>query len=302
MQEQDRIITIRTISELHRLYGCDKPRHPLVSVLDLTTIRHDVFEPDVPFQMAFYVIACKRFKGDIGYGRSHYDFEEGAMMFTAPNQVVRSGEDIRMEEGWALFFHPDLINATDLGRKMQQYSFFLYDVSEALHISQEEKQTLWDCVEKIKKEYMQNIDHHTQGLMVSNIELLLNYCNRFYDRQFITRRKTNNDLVQKFESLLTGFFTQEVLLREGLPDVKYFATQLHLSPDYLSDVLRKYTGKTTQEHIHLQLTEKAKSLLWGTQKSISEIAYELGFTHPSHFNKIFKSKTGVSPKEYRNAN
>ncbi len=205
-----------------------------------------------------------------------------------------------MEEGWALFFHPDLLHGTDLEKKLHQYSFFHYEANEALHISEEEKALLWDCVKKIEREYSLNVDKHTVALIASNIELLLNYCTRFYDRQFITRTKTNADIVQKFESLLNDYFAKESLADNGLPDVKHFASRLHLSPNYLSDLLSRHTGKTTQEHIHLQLVEKAKSLLWSTNKSISEIAYDLGFEYPSHFTKIFKAKTGQAPKEFRN--
>ncbi|WP_233259758.1 AraC family transcriptional regulator [Chitinophaga sp. S165] len=299
MEKKEKIIPIKTISALHRYYQCGSPKHPLVSVMDLQTIPHDQFEPGVFYKMSFYVIACKRFKGEITYGRSKYDFEEGSMMFTAPDQVVSSGPAVEMEEGWALFFHPDLLSGTELERKMSSYSFFRYEANEALHISEEENLILKDCIEKIKREYSLNIDKHTQGLIVSNIELLLNYCNRFYDRQFITRAKANNDIVSRFERLLADYFSQGSLIESGLPDVKYFSSRLHLSPNYLSDLLSKHTGKTTQEHIHLQLVEKAKSLLWETSKSISEIAYDLGFEHPSHFTKIFKTKTGKSPKEYR---
>lgn len=293
-------ITIKTISALHRHYQCGNPKHPLISVMDLKSIPHDGFETDVLYRMSFYVMACKRFKGEIMYGRSKYDFEEGSMMFIAPDQIVSSGPEVEMEEGWALFFHPDLLSGTDLERKMSSYSFFRYEAKEALHISEEEKLILKDCIEKIKREYSLNIDKHTQGPIASNIELLLNYCNRFYDRQFITRVKVNNDIVGKFERLLSEYFSGNSLMETGLPDVKYFASRLHLSPNYLSDLLNKHTGKTTQEHIHLQLVEKAKSFLWDTSKSISEIAYDLGSEHPSHFTKVFKAKTGKSPKEYRN--
>jgi len=301
MEKKEKITTIKTISALHKLYECGTPKHPLVSVVDLKAMRHDVFEPGTPYQMAFYVIACKRFKGEIQYGRSRYDFEEGTMMFTSPLQVVSAGPDIEMEEGWALFIHPDLLHGTDLDKKMHQYTFFHYEANEALHISDEENAVLKDCVKKIEREYSLNIDKHTVALIASNVELLLNYCTRFYDRQFITRTKANADIVQKFETLLNDYFTKESLTTAGLPDVKYFASRLHLSPNYLSDLLSKHTGKTTQEHIHLQLVERAKTLLWSTTKSISEIAYDLGFEYPSHFTKLFKAKTGHPPKEFRNA-
>jgi AraC-like DNA-binding protein len=270
-------------------------------VVDLKTMRHDVFEPGACFRMAFYVIACKRFKGEIQYGRSKYDFEEGTMMFTSPLQVVSAGPGVAMEEGWALFFHPDLLHGTDLEKKIRRYTFFSYEANEALHVSEEENAILWDCVKKIEREYSQNIDKHTVALIASNIELLLNYCTRFYDRQFITRTKVNADIVQKFERLLSDYFSAESQAETGMPDVNYFASRLNLSSNYLSDLLSRYTGKSTQEHIHLQLVERAKSLLWSTNKSISEIAYDLGFEYPSHFTKIFKAKTGHAPKEFRNA-
>jgi len=224
------------------------------------------------------------------------------LVFMAPNQVITYSPDLQIEEGWALYFHPDLIHSSSLGKNISSYTFFNYDLNEALHISEDEKSIINDCIAKIEKEYSQNIDQHTQGLIVSNLELLLNYCSRFYGRQFYTREKVSNDVVQKFEKLLKAYFSKDTLIDVGLPDVKYFAANLSLSPNYLSDLLNKYTGKSTQEHIHLQLIEKAKVLLWSTEKSISEIAFNLGFEHPSHFNKLFKSKTGTSPSGYRQLN
>jgi len=223
-------------------------------------------------------------------------------MFSAPGQVIGASPDVKVDEGWALFFHPDLLHGTSLGKKMHEYSFFHYEVNEALHISEEEAKVIKDCVEMIAREYASAIDKHTQGVIVSNIELLLNYCNRFYDRQFYTRAKVNADVVQRFEALLKDYFSRGELIETGLPSVAHFASKLNLSANYLSDLLQKFTGKSTLEHIHLELVEKAKSLLWGTERSISEIAYELGFEHPSHFTKIFKAKTGKSPREYRNLN
>jgi AraC-like DNA-binding protein len=207
-----------------------------------------------------------------------------------------------VDEGWALFVHRDLFHGTDLGRKIHQYSFFNYEVNEALHISEDEHLILKDCTGKIQKEYSQNIDKHTQGLIVSNIELLLNYCNRFYDRQFYTRAKLNTDVIQQFEKLLKDYFSQDTLIESGLPNVTWFASRLNLSPNYLSDLLQKFTGKSTLEHIHLEVIDRARTLLWSTGASISEIAYQLGFEHPSHFTKIFKTKTGKSPSAYRHLN
>jgi AraC family transcriptional regulator, transcriptional activator of pobA len=289
------LITVNSIQELHDLFECGAPVHPLVSLIDYTAMRHDVIPYGSAYQSGLYTIACKRLSGNLRYGRSYYDFSAGSMMFIAPHQILAAEPDVKIEGGWELFFHPDLVSAM----KMDSYSFFRYDTNEALHISEEERNILTDIANSIKREYTQRIDKHTQGLIVNNIELMLNNCNRFYDRQFITRAKVNNDIVQRFEQLLKEYFAQDTLIEQGLPDVKHFASSLHLSPNYLSDVLNKYTGKTTQEYIHLALTDKAKSLLWNTNKPISEIAYELGFEHPSHFNKIFKTRTGVTPSAYR---
>lgn len=237
----------------------------------------------------------------MNYGRSFYDFDEGSLMFTAPNQIISPSQELHVREGWGVFFHPDLLNGSALARKIHNYSFFNYDAHEALHISDDEKMLLLDCVTKIKREYSQNVDRHTQGLIVDNLQLLLNYCDRFYDRQFLTREKVSHDLVGKFETLLIDFFSKDSLIESGLPDVKYFSSLLNLSPYYLSDLLNKYTGKTTLEHIHLQLIDKAKTLLLGTNDSVSEVAYNLGFEHPSHFTKLFKNRTGLAPKEFRSS-
>ncbi|UPK67009.1 helix-turn-helix domain-containing protein [Chitinophaga filiformis] len=295
-----KVVKVRTISELHRLYNCGAPKHPLVSVIDLMSIDHNVLDPGVGYQMDLYLVSCKRFKGEIMYGRSPYDFEEGSVMFTSPGQVLSVAQEVKMAEGWALFFHPDLINGSSLGRLIHQYSFFLYDLNEALHVSEEEKAILYDSVSKIERECAGRIDKHTQHLIVSNIELLLSYCERFYDRQFLTRQKVNNDIVQQFEFLLNEYFTRDILQQDGLPDVKYFASKLNLSAKYLADLLQKFTGKSTQEHIHLRLVQEAKNLLWGTNRSISEISYNLGFEHASHFSRLFKTKTGLTPGEFRN--
>ena len=292
-------IDLASITDLHDLVQFPRPRHPLISVIDHTDFYAKRPKGKSLFRFGFYTISCKKFEGLLYYGKSQYDFREGSLLFTAPDQVIGSGPDIKVDEGWALFIHPDLVHGTSLGKKMHQYSFFNYEVNEALHISEEESRIIRDCVDMIAREYMQSIDKHTQSVIVSNIELLLNYCNRFYDRQFYTRAKVNADVVQRFETVLKDYFSQSALTETGLPAVTYFAEKLNLSPNYLSDLLQKFTGKSTLEHIHLELVEKAKSLLWGTESSISEIAYELGFEYPSHFTKIFKAKTGKSPSEYR---
>ncbi len=299
---QQRYIDVKTISEIHELWGCGRPRHPLVTVIDLTKYQFRGARSGSVYRLDFYTIFCKKFHGVLGYGRSYYDFSEGSLMFTAPGQATTPVTAPHVEEGWALFFHPDLIHHSQLGKNIGQYSFFNYESNEALHVSEEEKLSLLDCVIKIEQECGQQIDKHTQTLIQNNIEMLLNYCSRFYDRQFYTRERVNTDVVQAFEKLLKDHFAQDSLINSGLPGVKSFAEQLHLSPNYLSDLLQKFTGKTTQEHIHLQLIDKAKSLLWSTGMSVSEIAYTLGFENPPHFTRLFKQKTGYSPSGYRNLN
>ena len=296
------IIDIESISDLHNLVQRPQPRHPLISVVDHTDFYAARPKDDSLYRFGFYTISCKKFEGLLYYGKSQYDFREGSLMFTAPGQIIGAGPNCKVDEGWALFIHPDLLHGSALGKKVHQYSFFHYEVNEALHISEEEDKTIKGCVDNIAREYMQTIDKHTQEVIVSSLELLLNYCNRFYDRQFYTRAKVNSDVVQRFEALLKDYFSQSTLVDAGLPPVTYFASKLNLSPNYLSDLLQKSTGKSTVEHIHLELVERAKSLLWGTEGSISEIAYELGFEHPSHFTKLFKAKTGKSPSEYRHLN
>ncbi|WP_240377632.1 helix-turn-helix domain-containing protein [Arachidicoccus soli] len=299
---QEKYIDVHTISEIHELWGCGKPRHPLVTVIDLMKYHFRGSRNGLRYRLGFYTIFCKKFSGVLGYGRSYYDFSEGSLMFTAPGQATTPVSAPSLEEGRALFFHPDLIHHCPLGQKMGQYSFFNYKSNEALHVLEEEKFALFDCIKKIEQECSQNVDKHTQTLIQNNIEMLLNYCSRFYDRQFYTREKVNTDVVQAFEKLLKAHFAQDTLIHIGLPGVKTFAEQLHLSPNYLSDLLQKFTGKTTQEHIHLQLIDKAKTLLWSTSMAVSEIAYTLGFENPPHFTRLFKQKTGYSPSEFRNLN
>jgi AraC-like DNA-binding protein len=298
----EKFIDIESISDMHRLMQYAPPKHPLVSLVDHTDFYALRPRTEATYRFGFYTISCKEFEGVLHYGRGNYDFDKGSLMFTAPGQTISSGSGVTVDEGWALFIHPDLLYGTDLGRKIHQYSFFNYEVNEALHISADEDLILKDCTAKIQREYTQNIDKHTQGLIVSNIELLLNYCNRFYDRQFYTRAKVNTDVVQRFEKLLKDYFSQDSLIEMGLPQVSVFASGLNLSPNYLSDLLQKFTGKTTLEHIHLEVVDRAKSMLWGTDASISEIAYQLGFEHPSHFTKLFKAKTGMAPSDFRGLN
>jgi len=303
MQKPDLFHHFESISELSRFLQAPEPAHPLVSVIadhtDFYALRprkHTVY------RFGFYTISCKQLDGRLKYGRGHYDFSGGSLLFTAPEQQIAAGPEVSVDKGWALFIHPDLLYGTPLAKRMQDYHFFHYEVNEALHVSDEEKSLLRDCLDKIERECRQGVDRHTQRLLVSNIELLLNYCDRFYDRQFYTRAKVNADVVQRFEQLLKAYFAQDTLIDSGLPSVGYFAEKLHLSSNYLADLLQKFTGKTTIEHIHLEMIDRAKDLLWGTEETVSEIAYRLGFEHPSHFARVFRAKTGHSPSGYRQLN
>ncbi|MGB0868207.1 MAG: helix-turn-helix domain-containing protein [Flavobacteriales bacterium] len=296
------LFQIKSISQLHKIIGQKPPKHPSISFIKFSDM---AFSSQMNFEGAstdFYIISLKMSSGKLKYGRQNYDFEEGTLTFSAPNQVLYPSHlisDVYNDDGWSLFFSPDLLHGTDLGQKIDQYKFFSYDVNEALHISDIEKQKLLECVLNIVDEYSQNIDQHTQGLIASNLELLLNYCKRFYDRQFFTRKPQNSNIINKIESLLQAYFESDSPMLEGLPTVKYCAEKVHLSPNYLSDLLRIETGKTTKEHIDYFLIKKAKHLLLKRELSVSEIAYELGFEHPKSFSKLFKKRTGFSPSEFK---
>jgi len=300
------IIRVKTISEVHELLGLEKPKHPLVSVLhhqDSKWQEHHYANERVSLDM--YQVTLKMCSpGSFEYGRNSYDFREGTMIFTGPGQVftiheMREGD---AADGWTLLFHPDLIRKSELGKSIDDYSFFSYDVHEALHLSDDEKKTIQELVSKIEKEYQQNIDKHSQKLIISNIQLILDYCTRYYDRQFYVRTNLNKDVVTRFEQLLKSYFNEEKPVEGGIPTVRYCGTEMGMSPNYLSDLLKKETGRNAQEHIHYFVIDKAKTRLLNSTESISQIAYSLGFEYPQHFSKIFKAKTGMSPAEYRNVN
>ena len=292
---------IKSIAQLLAFFHYEKPVHPLIAVVDLAKVDRSHRKPDAAYRLDLYSIACKKIQGSFKYGRTDYDFSEGSLMFTAPNQVLSPGIENKVE-GWAIYIHPDFLHGSSKGRQLTGYTFFGYDTHECLHISDAEEKVLKDCLANIVREISMNLDTHSHNLILTNLELLLSYCSRFYDRQFLTRVKVSNEIVEKFDRLLTDYFSQSTLIESGLPDVKYFASQLNLSPNYLTDLLTKYTGKSTYEHIQLRLIDKAKQLLWSTNSPISAIAYDLGFGHPSHFTKLFKNKTGYAPKMYRNLN
>ena len=242
--------------------------------------------------------------GELKYGRNHYDYQEGTLVFIAPGQVMGVQPKVKTFEpkGWALLFHPDLIKGTSLGKHIQHYSFFSYDVNEALHLSEKERQIVLDCFSKIQYELEQSIDKHSKTLIASNIELFLNYCIRFYDRQFITRDNAHNGILERFEHLLNEYYLSDKPKNSGLPSVAYCAGELNLSSNYFGDVIKKETGKSAQEYIQTKVIDVAKERIFTIDKSISEVAYELGFSYPQHFTRLFKQKVGISPTSYRNLN
>ncbi|PWS27536.1 AraC family transcriptional regulator [Pedobacter yonginense] len=276
--------------------------HPLVNIVDLS--KADKRE-NRKSNYGFYAVFLKEIKcGDLHYGCNYYDYEEGTLVFVGPGQIIgveNSGE-MYQPKGSALVFHQDLIKGTSLGRHIADYNFFSYQVHEALHLSESERKLIYDCYEKIRQELGRSIDKHSRTLIVSNIELLLNYCVRFYDRQFITRENANKGVLQKFEELLNGYFSSEKPREIGLPSVAYCANQLNLSANYFGDLIKKETGKSAQEYIQLKLMDIAKEKMFDTSKSVSEIAYELGFKYPQHFSRSFKQHVGYSPNEYRSLN
>lgn len=294
------ITRINTITEYNNLVGVET-LHPLVSIVD--------FAKSEPFcffrrQMGVYAIFLKDAKcGNMTYGCSTYDYEEGTLIFIAPGQVYGVESETKQQGvGKALIFHPDLIHGTSLGRNIKEYTFFSYEVNEALHLSTRERAIVNDCFEKIGYELEHAIDNHSKTLIVSYIELFLNYCKRFYERQFITRSHVNKDVLTRFEKVVEEYFSSELPIESGLPSVKYCAEKLFLSPNYLGDLLKKETGKSAQEHIQLKLIDAAKEKIYDTSKSISDIAYELGFKYPQHFTRMFKKEVGMSPNEFRNLN
>ncbi|GAB5563372.1 MAG: helix-turn-helix domain-containing protein [Winogradskyella sp.] len=299
------IINIKSITEFTNILELPPPKHPLVSVFNLKDLPHIVDYNDIRYTSDLFMISLKDgITGTINYGRNSYDFSDGTMIFMKPNQVMSGAkEEIDPNsKGWILMFHPDLIRKSELGKTISSYGFFDYEVHEALHLSEEEQQTITELIRKIEKEYSQNIDKHSQKLIISNIELILDYCMRYYDRQFYVRTNLNQDHVSEFEQLLKEYFTSDKPSELGLPTVKYCGEQLNMSPNYLSDLLKKETGKNAKDHIYAFVVNKAKTNLLGTTHSVSEIAYNLGFDYPQHFSKLFKSKTGVTPVQYRSQN
>ncbi|WP_449387715.1 helix-turn-helix domain-containing protein [Chryseobacterium lineare] len=300
MQTPSDIHHIKSISQLIRLLELPAPLHPLIALVDYGNVPMEIFPKGQKVSLDFYKISFKStFKGQIKYGQGYYDFEEGGLAFLKPKQIVFSPEEIESYEGFALYFHPDFIRNYPLGKTINQYGFFSYDVSEALFLSAKEKEIVANLFATIANELSNNIDGFSQDVLVSQLELLLNYSNRFYNRQFITRKAINHDIITSLDKLLNKYFEEENSLKNGLPSVKYISTELKLSQRYLSDMLGSLTGLNTQQYIQNAIIEKAKEKLSTTNLSVSEIAYGLGFEHSQSFSKLFKAKTDVSPLEFR---
>lgn len=297
------ITRIRTITEYHRSVGLPPPEHPLVSLIDYAQVKHESKESTISLVLDFYSIAMKRnIGGKMRYGQQEYDFDEGVMSFIAPGQVFRIELDPNApsnRSGYLLQVHPDFLWNTPLASTIRHYEYFGYAVNEALFLSDKEEKLITDIFLHIRQEYHSNIDRFSQDVIIAQLELLLKYADRFYHRQFLTRKIGNHRLLSRLEQLLDDYFRSDKLLTKGLPVVQEIAAELHTSPNYLSNLLKVLTGQSTQQHIHNKLIEKAKEQLSTTNKTVSEIAYELGFEHSQSFSKLFKSKTKLSPLAFR---
>lgn len=297
----DNLRRFETVSD-YNAFNNKETLHPLVSVIDMSKAN-----PRQASNMYFgiYTVFLKEVKcGDLRYGKNTYDYQEGTLVFIAPGQVVSVGStgEFYQPKGYALVFHPDLIHGTSLGKHIQEYTFFGYQSNEALHVSEREKKIVLDCFSKIEYELERAIDNHSKRLIVSNIEMLLNYCVRFYDRQFITRDNVHQGILERFEHLLNEYFQSDKPQTIGLPSVAQCAGELNLSPGYFGDLIKKETGKTAQEYIQAKLIDVAKEKIFDLNKSVSQIANELGFKYPQHFTRLFKQRVGHSPNEYRRLN
>lgn len=295
---------IRSISEFHKVRDLSKPEHPLVSLVDYRNIHHSPENNRISWIQDFYTIGLKRnVQGKFRYGQQEYDFDEGLMSFIGPGQVfsieVIRGKEPEQHSGWLLLIHPDFFWNTSLAKTIKKYDFFGYAVHESLFLSEKEEAVIGGVMRNIEQEYHSNIDKFSQGIIISQIELLLNYADRFYHRQFITRKISSHKTLEQLEEILDAYFDSNDLIVKGLPTVLDISDKLHVSPNYLSSLLKTHTGQSTQQHIHNKLIEKAKEELSTSQLSVSEIAYALGFEHPQSFSKLFKSKTNLSPLQFR---
>ncbi|MCE7042467.1 AraC family transcriptional regulator [Dyadobacter sp. CY312] len=289
-----------SISELQRALGLPKPLHPLVSLVNYADITTPADELPTVLLLDFFKISYKtKLTGKVKYGQHYYDFDEGGISFVSPNQIIAAAEDEKDYAGYTLLIHPDFLRNYPLAKTIQKYGFFSYSASEALYLSEKEKVTISQVFEHILQELNGSIDDFSQDVIISHVEVLLNYSNRFYKRQFITRKAANHDVLTRLEDLLNQYFNDKESLMQGLPTVQYLANKLNLSPRYLSDLLRVHTGQNTQQFIHEKLIEKAKEYLASDNLSVADVAYQLGFEHPQSFNKIFKKKTNLTPVEFK---
>lgn len=297
-------IRTKSIHSIHESMDLGKPKHPLITVIDAS-------QTEVPKERVgskvigeCYMVALKDGNCGIDYGRNAFDFDKGVLVFTAPGQAYTFTREVKKGEvhGWIMYFHPDLIRNTHLESIIDDYSFFNYDVYEALHLSEDEERVVNDCMRNIKHEYEQRIDNHSQRVIVSSLELLLNYARRYYERQFNTRTNHSTDIAAQFERELKNYYKTRQANELGMPSIQRFAESAHLSQHYFSDLIKKSTGRSPKDHINDFVIEQAKSLLMGTEQSVSEIAYDLGFNYPHYFTRLFKSKTGQTPVEYRSLN
>ncbi len=299
-KEEDNLHKFESLSDLHRVLGLPKPLHPMISLVN--NMDNQVALDQLPHShiLNYYKISYKtNLSGRVKYGQGYYDFDEGGLLFASPNQLIGSNEDNGNHSGYTLLIHPNFLLSYPLAKKIRQFGFFSYSANEALHLSDDEKKTILSIFVLIEQELNSRIDDFSQDVMISQIELLLNCCNRFYKRQFITRKAASNDLLEKLEVFLDDYFNNEKSLSEGIPTVQSLSAYINLSPGYLSDMLRSLTGQNAQQHIHNKLIEKAKEKLSATRLSVSEVAYELGFEHPQSFSKLFKTKTKLSPVDFR---
>ena len=294
--------SLHTISEFHKISGQPGPHHPLISLIDYGLVDYQIDEEVINWVQQFYSIGLKRnIQHRFRYGQETYDFDEGLLSFVAPGQLVQLTMDKPAVKptGWLLLIHPDFLWNTSLAKKMKQYEFFGYAINEALFLSEKEELIVTDIFQNIRREYLSNIDKYSQNIIIAQIELLLNYCECFYQRQFITRKKSSHQILERVETVLDDYFNSDSLIDKGLPSAQYIAGLLNVSPNYLGSLLKTLTGQSTQQHIHEKVIAKAKEMLSTTTLSVSEIAYELGFEYPQSFSKLFKTKTSLSPLEFR---
>ncbi|PSL34934.1 helix-turn-helix domain-containing protein [Chitinophaga ginsengisoli] len=292
--------TLDSISDAHRALGLPKPLHPLISLIDNDKNKVESSKLPGSHVLNFYKISYRtHLGGKLKYGQGYYDFDEGGLLFASPNQVIGRGDETQELSGYTLLIHPDFFLGYPIAKKIRQYGFFSYTANEALHLSDKEKTSIVSIFSIMEEELNSRIDDFSQDVMIAQIELLLTYAQRFYKRQFITRKAVSNDVLQRMEEILDDYFNDQISLRQGIPTVQYLSERLNFSPGYLSDMLRSLTGQNAQQHIHQKLIEKAKEKLSTTSLSVSEVAYELGFEHPQSFSKLFRNKTNLSPVAFR---